>query len=103
MIEAEHGGAEAIHATWRLPHYVHWQGQELDFDLPDTQPEPGVGSIIHLTVTIAGELQRRLFRVTARRQRTDSGHSSGLLTRLGLDYGVPTAVDLDVEPHDPEH
>ena len=90
------------HTTTRLPYYAHWQGEELALDLPDTQPEPGVGSIIHLTVNLAGQLQRRPFVVTARRTRTDSPHSGGLLSRLGLDDGVPIAVDLDVEPHRPE-
>jgi hypothetical protein len=87
--------------TTRLPYYAHWQGEELSFDLPETQPEPGVGSIIHLTVNLAGQLQRRAFVVTARRVRTDSPHSGGLLTRLGFDNGVPIAVDLDVELHEP--
>ncbi len=87
--------------TSRLPYYAHWRGQELAYDLPETQPEPGVGTVIHLTVDIAGELQRRPFQVTARRQRTDSPHGGGLLARLGLDDGIPTAVDLDVELHEP--
>lgn len=90
-------------ATTRLPHYAHWQGEEIVYDLPDVQPEPGVGSIIYLTVNLAGEVQRRPFVVTGRRLRTDSPWSGGLLTRLGLDDGVPTAVDLDVELHRPEH
>jgi hypothetical protein len=89
-----------MHTTSRLPYYAHWQGQELTFDLPDTQPEPGVGSIIHLTVNLAGEVQRRPFMVTAKRLRTDSPHSGGLLSRLGLDDGIPIAVDLDVELHE---
>lgn len=92
-----------MHATTRLPYYAHWQGQELIYDLPETQPEPGIGSIIHLTVDIAGELQRRTFKVTAKRQRTDT-ERSGLLTRFGIGSdGIPTAVDLDVELHQPGH
>ena len=87
----------------RLPYYAHWQGQELVFDLPDTQPEPGIGTIIHLTANIAGRLQRLPFKVTARRQRSDAGSSGGLMTRLGLGGGIPTAVDLDVELFNPEH
>jgi hypothetical protein len=90
-----------MHTVHRLPYYAHWHGQELVFDLPDTQPEPGIGSIIHLTVNLAGELQRRPFVVTARHVRTDSPHSGGLLSRLGLDDGVPIAVDLDVDLHEP--
>ena len=90
------------HSTTRLPYYAHWQGEELTFDLPDTQPEPGVGSIIHLTVNIAGQVQRRAFMVTARHVRTDSPNGGGLLARLGLDTGIPTAVDLDVELHEPK-
>jgi hypothetical protein len=89
-----------MHTTSRLPYFAHWQGQELTYDLPDTQPEPGVGSIIHLTVNLSGELQRRPFMVTAKRLRTDSPHSGGLLARLGLDNGIPIAVDLDVELHE---
>ena len=85
----------------RLPYYAHWQGQEIHFELADTQPEPGVGTIIFLTVNLAGEVQRRPFLVTARHVRTDSRHSGGLLTRLGLDTGIPVAIDLDVDLHVP--
>jgi len=92
-----------MRTTSRLPYYAHWQGEEIVYDLPDTQPEPSIGSIIHLTVNLAGELQRRPFKVTGRRQRTNSEHSDGLLTRLGIDQGIPTAVDLEVELHRPEH
>ena len=85
--------------TTRIPYYAHWQGEEIVYDLPDTQPEPGVGSIIYLTVNLGGEVQRRPFVVTARRVRTDS-ERSGLLTRFGIGSdGVPTAVDLDVDLH----
>jgi len=90
-------------STHRIPYFAHWHGQEQDVDLPDSQPEPGVGSIIHLTVNLDGELQRRPFVVTARRQRTDGADHLGLLNRLGIDTGMPTAVDLDVELHNPEH
>ena len=92
-----------MHTTTRLPYYAHWQGEEIPVDLPDSQPEPGVGSIIHLTVNIAGQVQRRTFQVTAKRQRTDRDRS-GLLTRWGIGSdGIPIAVDLDVELHRPEH
>ena len=87
----------------RLPYYAHWHGQEQPLELPDSQPEPGVGSVIHLTVNLDGELQRRPFIVTAKHQRTNSEHGSGLLARLGLSNGMPIAVDLDVELHNPEH
>ena len=85
--------------TTRIPYYAHWQGEEIVYDLPDTQPEPGVGSIIYLTVSLGGEVQRRPFVVTARRVRTDA-ERTGLLTRFGIGSdGVPTAVDLDVDLH----
>jgi len=91
------------HTTSRLPVYAHWHGQEIVVDLPENQPEPGVGTVIHLTINVAGELQRRPFRVTAKRQRTDT-ERSGLLTRWGIgNDGLPIAVDLDVELHRPEH
>ena len=85
--------------TTRIPYYAHWQGEEIVYDLPETQPEPGVGSTIYLTVNLGGEVQRQPFVVTARRVRTDS-ERSGLLTRFGIGSdGVPTAVDLDVDLH----
>lgn len=90
-----------MQTTSRLPYYAHWQGEEIPVDLPDVQPEPGVGSIIHLTVNMAGELQRWPFKVKARRMRTDSNRS-GLLMHWGIGSdGLPIAVDLDVEPHEP--
>ena len=89
------------HTTTRLPYFAHWQGQEIPVELPDTQPEPGVGSVIHLTVDVAGEVQRRPFVVTARRMRTDSNRT-GLLSQWGIGSdGLPIAVDLDVDPHIP--
>jgi hypothetical protein len=103
MIQAERRGDAAMDPTTRIPYYAHWQGEEIAYDLPDTQPEPGVGSIIYLTVNMAGELQRRPFVVTGRRLRTDSLRSGGLLSRLGLVDGIPTAVDLDVELRHTEH
>lgn len=87
----------------RLPYYAHWQGEEIPVDLPENQPDPNVGTIIHLTVNLAGEAQRRPFKVMAKRMRTDT-EESGLLTRWGIgNDGLPIAVDLDVELHRPEH
>ena len=65
------------HTIARLPYYAHWQGQERIYDPPgDPARSPGVGSIIHLTVNLAGELRRLPFKVTvARRQRTDTEQS----------------------------
>lgn len=88
----------------RLPVYAHWHGQEHIVDLAENQPTPDVGSVIHLTVDVNGELQRLPFKVTGRRQRTDSGREGGLLSRIGLDdAALPAATDLDVELHKPEH
>ena len=88
----------------RLPTYAHWNGREIVVDLAENQPSPDVGSIIHLTVDVNGELQRLPFKVSDKRQRIDAEREPGLLTRLGMDGGaLPVAIDLDVEPHDPEH
>ena len=92
-----------MRTSTRLPYYAHWQGQEIPVDLADNQPDPDVGTVIHLTVDMAGQLQRRPFKVTAKRQRTDA-ERSGLLTRWGIGSdGIPIAVDLDVELHVPGH
>jgi hypothetical protein len=92
-----------MHTDTRLPTYAHWRGREFVIDLAENQPTPDIGSIIHLTVDLNGELQRLPFRVTNRRLRTDSDGAGGLLSRFGLGGGgLPTATDLDVVPHDPK-
>jgi hypothetical protein len=88
----------------RLPVFAHWQGREIIVDLPDNQPDPEIGSIIHLTVEVDGELQRRPFKVTDKHQRPANGSGTGLLSRLGLGGSFfPEAIDIDVTPHEPEH
>jgi len=88
----------------RLPVYAHWQGAEYAVDLAENQPTPDVGSVLHITVNLAGVSGRLPFKVTGKRQRIDPEREAGMLERLGFGSGsVPTAIDIDVIPHDPEH
>jgi hypothetical protein len=88
----------------RLPVYAHWRDQVIVVDLAENQPRPDIGSIVHLTVDVDGSPRRLPFKITGKRQRTDPEHEAGLLARIGFDGGaLPSAVDIDVEPHDPEH
>jgi hypothetical protein len=92
------GGTVPMHPRTRLPVVAHWRGQELAVDLADTQPDPDVGSVIHLTVDDAGQLQRRPFKVTGRRQLPEGGGEPSLLARLGFDGDtLPSCIVLDVD------
>jgi len=88
----------------RAPVFAHWQGREIPVDLLDSQPDPDIGSIIHLTVDVGGKLQRHPFKVTGKRRRHAPRSEHGLLSRLGLGgTDFPAAIDIDVAPHKPEH
>lgn len=88
----------------RLPVYAHWEGAEYVVELADNQPTPDVGSIVHIAVNLAGTARRLPFKVTGKRQRTNPDREASMLERLGFDgAAIPTAIDVDVTPHDPEH
>jgi hypothetical protein len=87
-----------MHVHTRLPVVARWRGQEISVDLADTQPNPDIGSIVHLTVEIVGQLQRRPFKVVGRHWRGEDGREPGLLARLGFDGGaIPSCIVLDVD------
>ena len=77
-----------------LPIYAHWDGQEFIVDRPSRQAEPKVGDVLRIEVEDGCNMQRRPFRVVARRDRL--GAPSAGPDRSDAPRRV--GIDIDVEP-----